>query len=69
MKKALVPKEHWCERLLTAGAMIVALRKQDGAFDTTPSPDAVFEAGDVAIGVGTIEEIRKLEELFAPRAG
>ena len=51
------------------GAMIVALRKQDGAFDTTPSPDAVFEAGDVAIGVGTIEEIRKLEELFAPRAG
>jgi len=51
------------------GAMIVALRKQDGGFDTTPSPDAVFEAGDVAIGVGTTEEIRKLEELFAPRAG
>ena len=25
MKKAVVPKEHWCERLLTAGAMIVAL--------------------------------------------
>jgi len=48
------------------GAIIVALRKRDGSFDTTPSPDALLEAGDVLIGVGTNEELRKLEELFAP---
>ncbi len=49
------------------GAMIVAIRKRDGTFDTTPSPDELIEAGDVLIGVGTREEIRKLEDFFAPR--
>ena len=49
------------------GAIIVALRKRDGSFDTTPSPDARLEVGDVLIGVGTPEEIRRLEALFAPR--
>ena len=49
------------------GAIIVALRKRDGTFDTTPSPDELIEAGDVLIGVGTLEEIRKLEDFFAPR--
>jgi voltage-gated potassium channel len=49
------------------GAMIVALRKRDGTFDTTPSPDAMIEGGDVLIGVGTPEEIRRLEDFFAPR--
>jgi voltage-gated potassium channel len=47
------------------GAMIVALRKHDGTFDTTPEPDAALEVGDVLIGVGTEVEIKKLEELFA----
>ncbi len=49
------------------GAIIVALRKHDGSFDTTPSPDERLEVGDVLIGVGTPEEIRRLEELFAPK--
>jgi voltage-gated potassium channel len=49
------------------GAIIVAIRKRDGSFDTTPSPDEVIEAGDVLIGVGTPHEIRKLEDFFAPR--
>jgi voltage-gated potassium channel len=49
------------------GALVVAIRKHDGTFDVTPSPDMVFEAGDVLIGVGTTEEIAKLEKLFAPR--
>ena len=48
------------------GAMIVALRKKDGTFDTTPTPDAKLEAGDVMIAAGTPEELRRLEELFAP---
>ena len=49
------------------GAMVVAIRKHDGTLDVTPSPDAVFEAGDVLIGVGTSEEMAGLEALFAPR--
>jgi voltage-gated potassium channel len=48
------------------GAMVVAIRKHDGTFDVTPSPEAVFEAGDVLIGVGTSEEMAELEALFAP---
>jgi voltage-gated potassium channel len=51
------------------GALIVALRKADGTFDTTPDPDAVLEIGDVLIAVGTQQELRALEELFAPSAG
>jgi voltage-gated potassium channel len=47
------------------GAIIVALRKRDGSFDTTPEPEAVIEAGDVIVGVGTTDELRKLEDLFA----
>ena len=49
------------------GAMIVALRKKDGEFDTTPEPEAVLDVGDVLVGVGTAEELRRLEELIAPR--
>ena len=49
------------------GAMIVALRKRDGTFDTTPTPDALLDVGDVMIAAGTPEELRRLEELFAPR--
>ena len=48
-------------------AVIVALRKQDGTFDTTPDPDAVLDDGDVMIAAGSSDELRKLEELFAPR--
>jgi voltage-gated potassium channel len=49
------------------GALIVALRKRDGSFDTTPTPEAVLEVGDVLIAAGTEEELRALESLFAPR--
>jgi voltage-gated potassium channel len=48
------------------GALVVAIRKHDGTFDVTPDADAVFEDGDVLIGVGTTEEMAKLEQLFAP---
>jgi voltage-gated potassium channel len=48
------------------GALIVALRKQDGSFDTTPDPDATLDVGDVMIVVGTAPELRRVEELFAP---
>jgi voltage-gated potassium channel len=53
----------------TTGAVVVALRKADGSFDTTPSPDRVFDSGDVLIAIGTEPELRALEDLFAPRTG
>lgn len=48
------------------GALVIALRKRDGGFDTTPNPDAVLDEGDVMICVGTPTELSLLEELFAP---
>jgi len=49
------------------GAVIVALRKRDGSFDTTPDPDTSLDAGDVLITIGTEPELRLLEDMFAPR--
>jgi voltage-gated potassium channel len=49
------------------GALVVAIRKRDGTFDVTPNSDVVFEEGDVLVGVGTSEELARLEQLFAPR--
>jgi voltage-gated potassium channel len=49
------------------GAYIVAVRKRDGTFDTRPSQETLLETGDVLVGVGAPEEIRKLEEIFAPQ--
>jgi voltage-gated potassium channel len=49
------------------GALVVALRKRDGTFDTTPTPEAQLETGDVLIAAGTDEELRLLENLFAPK--
>lgn len=48
------------------GALIIALRKRDGTFDTTPTAEATLDVGDVMIAVGTGAELRALEELFAP---
>ncbi|MBV8480856.1 MAG: potassium channel protein [Actinobacteria bacterium] len=47
------------------GAIIVALRRHDGTFETTPEPDETIEPGDVIVGVGTNEELQKLEDLFS----
>jgi voltage-gated potassium channel len=46
------------------GALVIAVRRSDGGFDTTPSPDTPFEVGDVLSTVGTLAELQQLEELF-----
>ncbi len=51
----------------TTGALIIAVRKADGSFDTTPSPSIPLEEGDIIIGVGKPAELRALEELFTPK--
>jgi voltage-gated potassium channel len=47
------------------GALIIALRKEDGSFDTTPEPDVTIDPGDVIVGIGTADELQRLEDLFA----
>jgi voltage-gated potassium channel len=49
------------------GAYIVAIRKLDGELEMRPSKATLLEAGDVIVGIGSPEEIRRLEQLFAPR--
>jgi len=49
------------------GAFIVALRREDGTFDTRPTPETILDEGDVIVGVGTMDEIKALEDLFAPK--
>jgi voltage-gated potassium channel len=49
------------------GALVIAVRRRDGSFDTTPSPDAELDPGDVIIAVGTNEELAALKGRFAPR--
>lgn len=49
------------------GAYIVALRRVDGMLELRPSKETLVEAGDVIVGIGSPEEISKLEQMFAPR--
>ena len=49
------------------GAVIVAVQHVDGVFDRHPDGELVLVPGDVLIGVGTLDEIRALERLFAPQ--
>lgn len=49
------------------GALIIAIRRRDGSFETTPSPDTAIEVGDILITVGTQDELRGLEEMFNPQ--
>jgi voltage-gated potassium channel len=52
----------------TTGAVVIAIRKPDGAFDITPDPDERIGVGDVVIAIGTEPELRALEDLFTTRA-
>ena len=49
------------------GANIVAVRKHSGQLEVRPTKDTRLEEADVIVGVGSPEEIRKLEQMFEPR--
>ena len=49
------------------GANIVAVRKHGGGLEMRPNKETMLEESDVIVGVGSPEEIRKLERLFEPR--
>ncbi len=47
------------------GALVLALREQDGSFNTNPSPDTTINAGQVLIAIGTPAELEALERVMA----
>jgi voltage-gated potassium channel len=47
------------------GALVLAIRRPDGAFVTNPSPEDVIEAGDVLISVGTADQLESLARYAA----
>jgi voltage-gated potassium channel len=46
------------------GALVLALRESDGAFNTNPSPDTTIAAGHVLIAIGTPDELAALERML-----
>ncbi|NUR77666.1 MAG: potassium channel protein [Thermoleophilia bacterium] len=51
------------------GAHIVAVRRQGGVLEMRPTKDTVLEESDVIVGIGSPEEIGRLEALFGAQAG
>ncbi len=47
------------------GALVLAMRSADGTFRTNPPPDAVVEAGEVLIAIGTEVQVKALADLLA----
>jgi voltage-gated potassium channel len=43
------------------GALVLALREEDGSFITNPSPDTAIRAGHILIAIGTPTELDALE--------
>ena len=50
------------------GAMIRAVRSEEGSFDTTPSADDRIRAGDTLIVLGAREQIARLEQVMRGEA-
>ncbi|MAT03738.1 MAG: potassium channel protein [Acidimicrobiaceae bacterium] len=46
-----------------AGVLVLALRGDDGTFNTNPDPDTVLHAHNVIIAVGTADALRRLDEV------
>ncbi len=45
------------------GVLILALKKRGGEMDFNPRPDVPLQAGDYLIGIGSAENLQKLEKL------
>jgi voltage-gated potassium channel len=47
----------------TTGALILAMRAQDGAFLTNPGSDSTLTAGEVLIAIGTAPQLKALDAM------
>ena len=50
------------------GALVLALREEDGSFNTNPSPDTTIRAGHILIAIGTPTELDALERTIEESA-
>jgi voltage-gated potassium channel len=50
------------------GALVLALRDQNGRFTTNPPPETLIRAGQVMIAIGTPGDLQKLEHLVGGEA-
>jgi voltage-gated potassium channel len=51
---------------LKSGALILAIRRQDNTLIVGPNADTLLCAGDLVIGMGTSEELRRLNQILDP---
>ncbi|NJK39665.1 MAG: potassium channel protein [Oscillatoriales cyanobacterium RM1_1_9] len=51
---------------LKSGALILAIRRADQTLIVGPNVDTVLCAGDLLIGMGTFEELRRLNQILSP---
>jgi voltage-gated potassium channel len=51
-----------------SGALVLAVRSDDGTFRSNPPPETVLEAGQVLIAIGTEGELRALEDVISAPA-
>ncbi len=49
-----------------SGALIVAIRRQDGELIVSPAADTLMLSHDVLISIGTAQQLRKLNQILAP---
>ncbi len=49
-----------------SGALIIAIRRANGSLTVGPTAETILEAGDLIIGMGTAEELRRLNQLLSP---
>jgi voltage-gated potassium channel len=52
------------------GAMLVAIRQRTGKMLIAPPPETVMHAGDIAVALGTREQLQRLRQLAqSPKEG
>ncbi len=50
----------------STGAVVIALRRPDGSVELTPSGDVAIAEGDIVLAIGTAEQLKAVEDMFAP---
>jgi len=49
-----------------SGALVLAIRRDSGAFVSNPTADTLLEPGDLLVCMGTGEQLRKLAQIILP---
>lgn len=76
VEEFLIAPGHYCPKVgqtlgeaelrLKSGALILAIRRADNSLIVGPYADTLLCAGDLIIGMGTSDELRRLNQLLSP---